>query len=58
MNNRTIQPKLLINASAVGYYGDRQDEEITESEEAGEDFLAQVCRACENEAYKVQSDFN
>lgn len=56
INNRTIQPKLLINASAVGYYGPRQDEEITESEVAGEDFLAQVCRAWENEAYKVQSD--
>jgi len=56
INNRIIQPKVLINASAVGYYGDRQDEEITESEEAGEDFLAQVCRTWENEAYKVQSD--
>jgi|SRR5665648_717412 len=56
INNRTIQPKVLINASAVGYYGPRQDEEITESEEAGHDFLAQVCRDWENEAYKVQSD--
>lgn len=56
INNRTIQPKVLINASAVGYYGPRQDEEITESEEAGQDFLAQVCRDWEEEAYKVQSD--
>lgn len=56
INNRTIQPKVLINASAVGYYGPRQDDEITESEEAGQDFLAQVCRDWENEAYKVQSD--
>ncbi|KLU64495.1 epimerase family protein [Desulfosporosinus acididurans] len=56
INNRAIQPKLLINASAIGYYGDRQDEEITESEKAGEDFLAHVCRVWENEANKVQSD--
>ena len=56
INNRTIQPKVLINASAVGYYGPRQDDEITESEEAGQDFLAQVCRNWEIEAYKVQSD--
>lgn len=55
INNRTIQPKVLINASAVGYYGPRQDEEITESEAAGQDFLAQVCRDWENEAYKVKS---
>jgi uncharacterized protein (TIGR01777 family) len=56
INNRTIQPKVLINASAVGYYGPRQDEEITESEAVGQDFLAQICRDWENEAYKVQND--
>ena len=56
INNGTIQPKVLINASAVGYYGPCQDEEITEIEEAGQDFLAQVCRDWENEAYKAQSD--
>ncbi|WP_459927570.1 TIGR01777 family oxidoreductase [Desulfosporosinus burensis] len=55
INNGTIQPKVLINASAVGYYGLREDEEITESEEEGQDFLAQVCRDWENEAYKVQN---
>ncbi|MHB1418378.1 MAG: TIGR01777 family oxidoreductase [Bacillota bacterium] len=56
ISNRTIKPKVLINASAVGYYGPRQDDEITEVGEAGEDFLAQVCRDWENEAYKVQND--
>ncbi|MCO5387178.1 MAG: TIGR01777 family oxidoreductase [Desulfosporosinus sp.] len=55
INNGTIQPKVLINASAVGYYGLCEDEEITESAEAGKDFLAQVCRDWENEAYKVQN---
>ena len=58
INNRTIQPKVLINASAVGYYGPHQDEEITEVDEAGQDFLARVCRAWENEAYRVQNDLN
>lgn len=56
INDRTFQPSVLINASAVGYYGPRQDEEITEIEEAGQDFLSQVCRDWENEAYKAQSD--
>lgn len=56
INNGTIQPKVIINASAVGYYGLCEDEEITESEEVGLDFLAQVCREWENEAYKVQNN--
>lgn len=56
INDGTIQPKVLINASAVGYYGLRADEEITESDEVGQDFLAQVCRDWENEAYKVQNN--
>jgi uncharacterized protein len=56
INNRTFQPKVLINASAVGYYGSRQDDVITEHEEAGQEFLAQVCRAWESEAYKAHSD--
>lgn len=36
-------PKALVNASAVGYYGPRGDEEITEEARAGDDFLARVC---------------
>lgn len=56
INKRTLQPEIFINASAVGYYGPHQDEMITESAENGDDFLAQVCRQWENEAYKVQSN--
>lgn len=57
INNYTFQPKVLVNASAVGYYGPSSDDKITESGEAGQDFLAQVCREWESEAYKVESDF-
>ncbi|KUO64510.1 MAG: epimerase [Gracilibacter sp. BRH_c7a] len=56
INNRIMQPKVLINASAVGYYGFRQNEEITEVGTTGQDFLAQVCQKWESEAYKVQSN--
>lgn len=56
INDGTIQPKVLINASAVGYYGPLQDEKVTESAEPGRDFLAEVCRNWENEAYKVKGD--
>ncbi len=40
-------PKLLINASAIGYYGDRGDELLTEAASSGTGFLADVCRAWE-----------
>jgi len=37
-------PKVLISASAVGYYGDRGEEELDESSPPGPGFLAGVCR--------------
>ena len=40
-------PRLLINASAVGIYGDRHAEELTEDATPGEGFLADVCREWE-----------
>jgi uncharacterized protein len=40
-------PKVLISASAVGYYGDRGDERLTESSAPGSGFLAEVCRGWE-----------
>jgi uncharacterized protein (TIGR01777 family) len=44
------QPPVLICASAVGYYGSRGDEVLSESSPPGDDFLASVCKAWENEA--------
>lgn len=39
-----VRPSVLLQASAVGFYGPRWDDEVvTEAEGAGEDFLAQVC---------------
>ena len=37
----------LINASAVGYYGDRGEEQISTADPAGDSFLARVCAAWE-----------
>lgn len=44
------RPQVLLNASAVGYYGPRGDEVVHESDPPGNDFLAQVCVAWEREA--------
>ncbi len=41
------RPPVLVSASAVGYYGDRGDEELTEASASGKGFLAEVCRAWE-----------
>jgi len=41
---------LLCSTSAVGYYGFRGDEELTEESEHGDDFLATVCVDWEREA--------
>jgi uncharacterized protein len=40
----------LINASAVGFYGDRGDEVLDEEQPPGRGFLAEICRQWENAA--------
>jgi uncharacterized protein len=44
------RPRVLISASAGGYYGDRGEEVLTESSAPGHDFLAEVCKEWEREA--------
>jgi len=41
------RPKVLAVASAIGFYGDRGAETLTEESPGGNDFLAQVCREWE-----------
>ncbi len=48
-------PKTLINASAIGYYGARNDEKLDENAEPGSDFLASVCRDWEAAALQARS---
>jgi uncharacterized protein (TIGR01777 family) len=49
----TRRPRAFVSGSAVGYYGPRGDEIITEEQSAGTDFLAKVCEAWESEANGV-----
>ncbi|HXM62698.1 MAG TPA: TIGR01777 family oxidoreductase [Terriglobales bacterium] len=41
------QPRLLISASAIGYYGDRGEETLREDSSSGKGFLPEVCREWE-----------
>lgn len=41
-------PQVLVSASAVGYYGNRDEELLNEEKGRGEGFLAEVCEAWEN----------
>jgi uncharacterized protein (TIGR01777 family) len=47
MNNK---PSVAIQASAIGYYGSRQDEQLDENSAPGKGFLASVCQRIESSA--------
>ncbi|BAQ61491.1 cell division inhibitor [Geminocystis sp. NIES-3708] len=48
------KPQVLINASAIGFYGTSETETYTENSPVGKDFLAKVCQGWEAEAEKVK----
>ncbi|HZQ29269.1 MAG TPA: TIGR01777 family oxidoreductase [Acidimicrobiales bacterium] len=47
LRQSSVLPKVLVSGSAIGFYGDRGDEVLTESSGPGADFLSEVCRAWE-----------
>src|SRR5437879_7891844 len=51
---QTQRPRILINASAIGFYGPRGGEPIDENGPPGTDFLAQMTQAWEAEAEKAE----
>jgi uncharacterized protein (TIGR01777 family) len=48
------KPRVFVCASAIGYYGDRGDEILTESSDCGTDFLALLARDWEAEAIRAE----
>lgn len=51
---RAHPPQVLVSASAVGYYGSRGDELLTESSAPADDFLGRICQEWEDEARKAE----
>lgn len=43
----STRPAVLVSGSAIGYYGDRGDEELTEASPPGDGFLPELCQAWE-----------
>jgi hypothetical protein len=48
-------PRVLVNASAIGFYGDTGESEVVESSPAGSGFLAEVCQAWEAAAKPAEN---
>ncbi|MEZ5344369.1 MAG: TIGR01777 family oxidoreductase [Pyrinomonadaceae bacterium] len=53
LNDLKKRPRIFVGASAIGFYGSRGDETLTEESEAGEGFLPDVCIEWEAEADKA-----
>jgi uncharacterized protein (TIGR01777 family) len=49
------RPRVLVSASAIGFYGSRGDESLTEESAAGKDFLARLAQEWEAEAVKAEA---
>lgn len=48
-------PAVLVSGSAIGFYGDRADEALTEVKPAGDGFAADLCRDWETEAFRARA---
>ncbi len=48
-----VKPQVLVNASAIGYYGTSETAKFDETSQAGKDFLAEVCTTWEKTAASV-----
>lgn len=53
--NPAARPETLVSASAVGFYGNRGDEQLPEGSAQGAGFLADVCEAWEREVAAVEA---
>ncbi len=54
INAAREKPEVLLSSSAIGFYGDRGEEELTETSPAGTGFLAETTQAWEAEAQRAE----
>ena len=47
------KPSVFVSASAIGYYGDRGNDELNENSTLGTGFLAEVCQSWEDEIFRA-----
>lgn len=55
LEKMNARPRVLVSASATGFYGDRGDEVLTEESTPGNDFLADLAKSWEAEAVKAEA---
>jgi uncharacterized protein (TIGR01777 family) len=55
LGKMNARPRVLVSASAIGIYGNRGDESLTEESKAGSNFLAELTREWEAEALKAEA---
>jgi uncharacterized protein len=55
LERMAARPSVLVSASAVGYYGDRGDEILTEESGPSKDFLGELAREWEEEALQAEA---
>ena len=55
LGRMSAKPAVLVSASAIGYYGNRGDEILTEESTPGSDFPAELAKAWEAEARKAEA---
>lgn len=58
INNYFNSVQHFVQASAIGYFGNRGDEVLTEDSTAGEGFMAELCKDWEAEALKINKPTN
>jgi uncharacterized protein len=54
LRSAATKPRVFVSSSAIGFYGDRQDELLIESSPAGNDFMSEVCVSWEQEAERAK----
>lgn len=54
LTKMAARPRVLVSASAIGYYGNRGDETLREESPAGNDFLSEIAKEWEAEAWKAE----